>query len=249
MSGQGRRAAGRSAVLLLVAAGITLGGCGDDDPPASSSTSAAPQATGMPAGSAVPDALPGSPPEVAEALLTTDDLGEGWTDLGPVPFEERGAPGCPESGVISTEEDPARLGEAQSYYAEEDPAVITFGESVSVWESADVARERFATFASMATQCRTFEQEVLDGSTVTVRTEERNAPPLGDEAVALVQRFELSPDLTVLRDVVVVRIGDALVLVDGPDLAEGDSTAASAREQFEELTAQAVEKANLVLAG
>ncbi|MGY1743061.1 MULTISPECIES: hypothetical protein [unclassified Blastococcus] len=243
----GRGATRRGTGLAALGVAIALGGCGNDPPtdpvPAAPASPSAADPTGMPAGSAVPDALPGSPPEVEAALLTTDDLGAGWTDLGPVPLEERGSPGCPQAGVISAGEDPARLGEAQSYYAEDDPDVVTFGESVSVWASADVARERLATFASQARECRSFEQQVLDGSTVTVRTEERDVPPLGDEAVALVQSFELSPELTVLRDVVVVRIGDALVLVDGPDVAEGDETADSQRQQFDELAAQAVEKA------
>ena len=116
---------------LLTAMGVAalLVACGEDPAP-----------TGIP-DSSVPDALPGTPAEVEEALLTTDDLGEGWTDLGAVPFGERSFPECPETGVVTDGEDPTMLGEAQSHYGEGDPPVPTFGVSISLWESADVARQ------------------------------------------------------------------------------------------------------------
>ncbi len=80
----------------------------------------------------LPDALPGTPAEVKAALLTTDDLGERWVDLGVVPLDERGFEGCPQTGLVTGGEDPARLGEAQSLYAVGDPPVPTFGESISL---------------------------------------------------------------------------------------------------------------------
>jgi hypothetical protein len=61
----------------------------------------------------VPKALPGSPPKVA-ALLTVDDLGDGWVDTGPTPFEQRGVQACPATNVLTAEEDPSRVGEAQT---------------------------------------------------------------------------------------------------------------------------------------
>jgi hypothetical protein len=48
---------------------------------------------------------------------------------------------------------------------------------------------------------------------------------------------------TILRDTVVVRIGDALVLTEGPDRVEDDPEAGRQRERFDELTRQAVDKA------
>ncbi|MGK5110998.1 hypothetical protein [Geodermatophilus sp. CPCC 205506] len=182
-----------------------------------------------------------------EALLTTDDLGEGWVDLGVVPLDERHFEGCPQTGVVTGGEDPARLGEAQSHYAEGDPPVPRFGVSVSLWESPDVARERLAMLASIPSECGSFEQEMLDGSTATVTITERDAPPLGDEGIAHVLQFDQDEGPTILRDVRTVRIGDALVLTDGPDLAEGDPELDRQREHFDDLTSQAVEKATRIL--
>ena len=191
--------------------------------------------------------MPGTPAEVEEALLTTDDLEEGWTDLGAVPFGERSFPECPETGVVTDGEDPARLGEAQSVYGEGDPPVPTFGVSVSLWESPDVAHERLATLASIPSECPPFEHELPDGGTATVTITERNAPPLGDEAIAHVIEFDLPEGPTILRDLLAVRIGDALVLTDGPDLAEGDPELDRQRKRFEDLTGQAVDKATRIL--
>jgi hypothetical protein len=204
----------------------------------------APVPAGMP-DSSVPDALPGTPAEVEEALLTTDDLGEGWTDLGAIPLGERGFAECPETGVVTGGKDPARLGEAQSLYGEGDPPVPTFGVSVSLWESPDMARERLATLASIPSQCRSFEHELPDGGTVTIT--EREAPPLGEEAIAHVIEFDLPEGPTIMRDVLTVRIGDALVLTDGPDVAEGDPELDRQRERFDDLTSQAVDKATRIL--
>ena len=222
---------------LLTAMGVAalLVACGGDPSPA-----------GIP-DSSIPDALPGTPAEVEKALVTADDLGEGWTDLGPVPLEERSFAECPETGVVTGGEDPARLGEAQSVYAEGDPPVPTLGVSVSLWESPDVASQRLATLASLPSECPSFEHELPDGSTATVTITEGNAPALGDEAIAQVIEFDPPDGPTILRDVLVVRIGDALVLTDGPDLVEGDPELDRQRKRFEDLTGQAVEKATGIL--
>ena len=118
---------------LLLPTGIAalLVACGGDPVP-----------RGVP-DSSLPDALPGTPAEVKDALLTTDDLGEGWVDLGAVPLDERGFESCPETGVVTGGKAAARLGEAQSPYAEGDPPVPTFGVSISVWESPDVALDTY----------------------------------------------------------------------------------------------------------
>ncbi|WP_409330782.1 hypothetical protein [Trujillonella humicola] len=235
----------RRCATLLAAVGLGVLGtaCGGEEPSSAAPASPGTPAGGMPAGSAVPDALPGTPPEVAEALLTTDDLGRGWTDLGALPLDERGLDECPASQVITAGEDPMRRGEAQSLYAQDDRDVPTFGESVSLWQSADVARDRMAEFATLPTDCPPVEREVPDGGTATVRHLAADAPALGDEAVALVHEIRLPEGTIVLRDVVVVRIGDALVLTEGPDVAADDPALGDVRQQFAELTAQAVDKA------
>ena len=222
-------------LLTAMGAAALLVACGGDPAPA-----------GIP-DSSVPDALPGTPAEVEEALLTTDELGEGWTDLGAVPLGERSFPECPETGVVTDGEDPARLGEAQSHYGEGDPPVPTFGVSVSRWESADVARERLATLASVPSECRSFDLELPEGGTATVTITERDAPPLGDQALAQVIEVDLPEGPTILRDVLVVRIGDALVLTDGPNVPEGDPKLDRQRERFEDLARQAVDKATRIL--
>lgn len=218
-------------LLFSMSIAAVLVGCGEDPVPA-----------GMPDPS-VPDALPGTPAEVEEALLTADDLGEGWTDLGAVPPDDRGFPECRETAVVTGGEDPARLGEAQSTYGEGDTPVPTLGVSVSLWESPDVARDRLATLASVPAECPSFEHELADGGTATVTISEREAPPLGDEGVAHVLEFDLPEGPTVLRDVRTVRIGDVLVLTDGPDVAEGDPELDRQRERFDDLTSRAVDKA------
>jgi hypothetical protein len=224
---------GRMLVSAVMAA--LLVACGED-----------PELAGTPDSSA-PDALPGTPAEVEDALLTSDDLGEDWTDLGAVPLDERGFAECPESGAVTGGDDPARLGEAQSLYNTGDPPVPTLGVSVSLWESPDVASERLATMASIPAECASFEDELLDGGTATVTITEREAPQLGDEAIAQVIEFDMPEGPNVLRDVLVVRIGDALVLTEGPDVAEGDPALDRQRERFEDLTGQAVDKAARVL--
>ena len=77
---------------------------------------------------------------------------------------------------------------------------------------------------------------------------ERDAPSMGDEAVAQVLEFELPDGPTVVRDVLAMRIGDVVVLTEGPDVAEGDPELARQRERFEDLTGQAVDGAAGVLA-
>ena len=197
--------------------------------------------------SSIPDALPGTPAEVEEALLTTDDLGEGWVDLGAVPLDERGFEGCPQTGLVTGGEDPARLGEAQSLYAEGDPPVPTFGESISLWESPEVAAQRFAASASITSACGSFEQEMVEGGTATVRMLPRDAPQLGDEAVGVVIEADPAEGPTILRDTLIVRIGDVLVLTEGVDRVEDDPQADRQQERFDELTGQAVDKAIRIL--
>jgi hypothetical protein len=59
--------------------------------------------------------------------------------------------------------------------------------------------------------------------------------------------FDLPEGPTIMRDVLTVRIGDALVLTDGPDVAEGDPELDRQRERFDDLTSQAVDKATRIL--
>jgi len=47
--------------------------------------------------------------------------------------------------------------------------------------------------------------------------------------------------------VLLVRIGDALVLTEGPDVAEGDPELDRQRRRFSDLTGQAVDKASRIL--
>ncbi|MGK5110836.1 MULTISPECIES: hypothetical protein [unclassified Geodermatophilus] len=164
-----------------------------------------------------------------------------------MPLDERGFDGCPETRVVTSGADPTRLGEAQSLYAEGDPPVPTFGESVSLWESPEVATERFAAFASMTSECRSFEHEMPDGSTATVRMLSREAPQLGDEAVGVVMEADHDDGPTILRDTMIVRIGDVLVLAEGVDRSEDDPEADRQQERFDELTRQAVDKATSIL--
>ena len=231
----GRRPRCSGRLLLAMGTAALLVGCGADAEPAA------------PAEASVPDALPGTPAEVEDALVTTDDLGEGWTDLGAVPLDERGFAECPDAGVITGGNDPARLGEAQSRYGEGDSPVPTFGVSVSSWASPDVARERLATFASVPSVCDSFRHEPPDGGTAMVTVDEAAAPALGDEAIAQVIVFDPRDGPTLLRDVIAVRIGDALVLTEGPDVAVGDPELDPHRERFRDLTGQAVDKAARVL--
>ena len=233
---RGRSPARSGRLLCTVGIAALLVACGEEPVP-----------RGVP-DTSLPDALPGTPAEVEEALLTTEDLGEEWVDLGAVPLDDRGFEECAETGVVTGGEDPTRLGEAQSTYGEGDPPVPTFGESVSLWESPEVAAERFAEAASGPSECGSFEQELPDGSTATVHLLPREAPQLGDEAVGVLIEFDQEEGPTILRDVVIVRIGDVLVLTEGADIAEGDPQADRQQERFEELTRQAVDKATRILA-
>ncbi len=215
--------------LVLAAGMVTLAACGGGEPPSS-----------------VPDSQPGTPVRVEEALLTPRDLGDGWIDLGAVPIEQRGFEGCPGSRVITALEDSARRGEAQSIYAEGEPPAPTFGESISLWESADVAHDRLATFAATATECRSFEQELLDGRRAVLSVAEREAPQLGDEAAALVVSVDPDEGPTMALDVVVVRLGSVLVLTDG-ERVDGDPEVSLDQDRLDELTGRAVEKAEEIL--
>jgi hypothetical protein len=185
---------------------------------------------------------------VERAVLTSDDLGEGWTDLGAVPVDERGFANCPETGVVTGGKDPARLGEAQSTYGEGEPPVPTFGVSVSLWESPDVAHERLSVLASIPSKCQSFEHELPAGGTATVTVTERDAPPLGDEAIAHVVEFDPPEGPAILRDVLIVRLGDVLVLTEGVDRVEDDPQADRQQDRFHDLTGQAVDKATRILA-
>ncbi len=122
----------RNPVWVLAVPVVVLVACGGDPVP-----------PGIP-GTSVPDALPGTPAELEDALLTTHELGEGWVDLGAVPLDERGFEGCPETRMVTGGDDPGRLGEAQSLYGRGDPPIVAFAESISLWESPEVAAERLA---------------------------------------------------------------------------------------------------------
>ncbi len=233
----GRRPSPRSGRLLF-ATGMAalLVACGHSPEPAG------------PSESTVPDALPGTPAEVEDALVTTDDLGAGWTDLGALPLDERGFAECPESGIITGGEDATRLGETQSLYGEGDPPVPTFSVSVSSWESPDVARERLTTFASVPSTCGSFRQDLPDGGSAMVTVTEAAAPAMGEEALAQVIVFDRGEEEpTMLRDVLAVRIGNSLVLTEGPDVAMGDPELDRRHGVFGDLTRQAVDKAARVL--
>jgi len=110
-----------------------------------------------------------------------------------------------------------------------------------------VASERLAVFASMPTECAPYERELPGTGTVTVRHAAADAPSLGDEAVALVHEAALPDGTTVLRDIVGVRIGAALILTEGPDVAADSPELGAARQQLRELTARAVEEAAAAL--
>ena len=193
-----------------------------------------------------PIALPGTPPEVLEALLTPEDLGDGWVDLGAMPQTDRGFSGCPSSQVITGGEDPARVGEAQRLLADGEPPAPVLGESISVWESPDVARDRLATIASTVTECGTFEQDLLDGRSSMVTLVQREGPPLGDERIALEHRVDPDEGPSLVVDVVVVRLGSALVLTDG-ERVDGEPDRSLDLQRLDELTGQAVEKARTAL--
>jgi hypothetical protein len=191
---------------------------------------------------AVPKALPGSPPEVEAALLTVEDLGDGWVDTGPTPFEQRGFRSCPATNVLTAEEDPSRLGEAQTYFQEGDePPAPAFHESVSLWKSEQVAQERLATLATATTTCIGVAEQTPDGTEATVTFTERPVPTLGDEAVGQSARFDFAdrPDATI--DVMAVRLDDVIVLTIG-ERHDANAQASLSTARLEELTRKAVQK-------
>ena len=190
---------------------------------------------------AVPKALPGSPPAVEAALLTVEDLGDGWVDTGPTPFEMRGLDECPATNVLTSVKDPSRVGEAQTYFSEGDEAPApTFFESVSLWSSEQVAQDRLATFATATATCVGVTQSTPDGDAKVTFTE-GPAPDLGDEAVGQASRFDFEdrPDSTV--DLIAVRIGDVIVFTNG-ERYDGSPRASLDTARLEDLTRQAVDK-------
>lgn len=213
--------------LLL---GLLLVGCGGDgEAPA-------------PARDTVPKALPGTPPEVEAALLTADELGDGWKDDGATPFEERGLDGCPATDVLTSVEDPARLGEAQTYFLEGDePPAPVFFTSVSLWESAEVARARLATFASAAGTCVDVPHRLPDGRRATYTIREAPAPDLGDEALGQEARFTVEDQPDGSMELIAVRLDDVVVLTLG-ERYDGSPRVSVSRARLEELTRKAVGK-------
>lgn len=221
----GRAVRGRQQrTRLVVVALVLLAGCGGEQPPPP-----------------VPDALPGTPPEVEAALLTPDELGKPWVDIGAVPFDERGFDGCPPGQVITAVADPERVGEAQSGYTEGEPPAPLFGESISLWKSAEVAHARLRQFASQTSQCRSFTNRLTDGRQATLRASGRQPPRLGDEAVAVVVQTDPADGPITYADVVVVRHGKVLILTEGHRV-DGDPRISLERSQLEALTRQAFDK-------
>jgi hypothetical protein len=195
-----------------------------------------------------PKALPGTPPEVEASLLTADDLGEEWVDLGPTPFEERGFDACPVTDVLAAEEDDRRVGEAQSYYSEGEPPAPTFFESVSLWDSSEVAAERLAVFATASEQCVGVPQETPDGRSGTATFTDRPAPQLGDEAVALTLEVQPEDGADLFLDLVAVRVGKAIVFTNGERYEDRPEESLDP-SRLDELTAEAVEKVEHTLPG
>ena len=187
-------------------------------------------------------ALPGSPPGVEAALLTAEDLGDSWVDTGPTPFEQRGFQGCPATNVLTAEEDPSRVGEAQTYFQEGDePPAPTFHESVSLWKSESVAQERLATFATAATTCVGVPEQTPDGTEATLTFTERPVPTLGDQAVGQSAEFDFAdrPDATI--DVIAIRLDNVIVLTVG-ERHDDNPQASLSTARLEELTRQSVDK-------
>ena len=216
----------RRRVLVGVLAALLLLGCGRE------------AESGGPA--AVPKALPGSPPGVEAALLTTGELGDGWVDAGATPFEQRGLDECPATNVLTSNQDQSRVGEAQTYFEQgEGRPALTFFESVSLWESAQVARERLATFAT-ATTCVGVTQRTPDGP-ATVTFTDRPVPQLGDETVAQSARFDFAgrPDSTV--DLIAIRLGNVIVTTSG-ERYDGSPAISLDTARLEALTRTSVDK-------
>jgi hypothetical protein len=110
-----------------------------------------------------------------------------------------------------------------------------------------MAREQMATLESIPSACSPFEHHLPDGSTATVTITKRNAPLLGDEAIAHLIEFDRPEAPTILRDVLIVRIGDVLVLTEGVDRVEDDPQADRQQDYLHDLTDQAVDKAIRIL--
>jgi hypothetical protein len=104
-----------------------------------------------------------------------------------------------------------------------------------------------ATLESIPSECSPFKHELPDGGTATVTITERDAPLLGDEAIAHLIEFDRPEAPTILRDVLIVRIGDVLLLTEGVDRVEDDPQAERQQDQFHDLTHQAVDKATRIL--
>ncbi len=189
-----------------------------------------------------PKALPGSPPEVEAALLTTEDLGDGWVDIGATPFEERGLKTCPATNVLTSQEDPSRVGEAQTHFLEDDdPPAPPFFESVSLWKSEQVAQERLATFATATTTCIGVTERTPDGRDATVTFTERPMPDLGDETVGQTVRFDFAegPDATL--ELIAVRLGNVIMLTNAERSDAAPDRGLDSAELLK-LTSEAVDK-------
>lgn len=192
-------------------------------------------------------ALPGTPLEVEAALLTVDDLGGEWVDLGPTPFEQRGFASCPPTNVLAAGEDERRVGEAQSYYSEGEPPAPTFFESISLWDSPEVAAERLAVFATASEECVGVQEELADGQPATATFTQRPAPQLGDEAVALTLQLEPEEGPDLFLDLVTVRVGEAIVFTNG-ERYEADPAASRDPGWLDQLTERAVGEVEQTLA-
>jgi hypothetical protein len=162
-------------------------------------------------------------------------------DTGPTPFEQRGFRSCPATNVLTADEDPSRLGEAQTYFQEGDePPAPAFtnryhagsptGRSGAPGHAChrnnDVHRRRGQT---------------PDGTEATVTFTERPVPTLGDEAVGQSARFDFAdrPDATI--DVMAVRLDDVIVLTIG-ERHDANAQASLSTARLEELTRKAVQK-------
>jgi hypothetical protein len=75
---------------------------------------------------------------------------------------------------------------------------------------------------------------------------QRDAPRLGDEAIALEHRVDPDEGPSLVLDLVVVRLGSALVLVDG-ERVDGEPDRSLDRQRLDELTGRAVDKARTAL--
>ncbi len=109
-----------------------------------------------------------------------------------------------------------------------------------------MAGDRLAQFASQSTQCRSFQERLPDGQQALVTVSERRAPRLGDESVAFAVRADPTDGPTVDYEVVVVRLGDALVLTE-TSRVEGEPKLSMEPARFEALTRQAFQKAQAKL--